>query len=160
LKQRALLHKRRITMEAEEGKRVRISFVCKSEDGTIQDIALRDALEFVIGQGNTLPSLESGVLGMKPGDCRTIKVSAAEAEEFPFNEDEAPTDSHFPAGAERIPELQYDFGPSEGGDDDVYLAQAEASSKPLGERTAPGPDLFFEVEMISVEDADLELGEE
>ena len=147
-------------MEAEEGKRVRITFVCKLEDGTIRDIALRDPLEFVIGQGNTLPSLETGVLGMKAGDCRTIRVPAAEVEEFPFNEDEAPTDGHFPAGAERIPELRYDFGPSEGGGDDVYLALQEESSKPPSDRPAAGPDFFFEVEMISVEDDDLELGEQ
>jgi hypothetical protein len=147
-------------MEAEEGKRVRISFICKLEDGTISDIALRDPLEFVIGQGNTLPSLESGVLGMKEGDCRTIRVPAAEVEDFPFNEDEAPTEAHFPAGAERIPGLRYDFGPSEGGDDDVYLAIQEETSKQPSDRTAAGPDLFFEVELITVEDDDLELGEQ
>jgi hypothetical protein len=146
-------------MEAEEGKRVRVSFICKLEDGTIYDTAVRDTLEFVVGQGNTLPSLESGVLGMELGDCRTIRVSAAEAQEFPFNEDEAPTEPNFPAGAGRIPELAYDFGPSEGGDDDVYLAVAAESSLPLADRPVPGPDFFFEVEVISVEDADLELGE-
>ena len=146
-------------MKAEEGKRVSISFICKLEDGTITDIALRDALEFVIGQGNTLPSLETGVLGMKAGDCRTIRVPAAEVEEFPFNEDEAPTEANFPAGAERIPELRYDFGPSEGGGDDVYMAIQEESSGPLSNLTAAGPDFFFEVEMISVEDDDLEMEE-
>jgi hypothetical protein len=97
---------------------------------------------------------------MKAGDCRTIRVSAAEVEEFPFNEDEAPTEAHFPAGAERIPELRYDFGPSEGGDDDVYLALQEETGKQLNDQTAAGPDFFFEVEMISVEDDDLELGEQ
>ena len=146
-------------MEAEEGKRVSINFICKLEDGTISDIELRDPLEFVIGQGNTLPSLETGVLGMKAGDCRTIRVPAAEVEEFPFNEDEAPTEANFPAGAERIPELSYDFGPSEGGGDDVYMAIQEESSEPLSNHTAAGPDFFFEVEMISVEDDDLEMGE-
>jgi peptidylprolyl isomerase len=144
-------------MEAEEGKRVSINFICKLEDGTISDIALRDPLEFVIGQGNTLPSLETGVLGMKAGDCRTIRVSAAEVEEFRFNEDEAPTEADFPAGAERIPELEYDFGPSEGGDDDVYMAIEEESKKPLSNHTAAGSDFFFEVQMISVEDDDLEM---
>jgi hypothetical protein len=147
-------------MEAEEGKRVRLSFICKLEDGTIYDIAERDTLEFVVGQGNSLPSLESGVLGMQPGDIRTIRVSAAEVEEFPFDEDEAPTDGSFPAGAERIPELQYDFGPSEGGDDDVYLAAPETDLRREAEGSPSGPDYFFEVEMIAVEDADLELGEE
>ena len=146
-------------MEAEEGKRVSINFICKLEDGTISDIALRDPLEFVIGQGNTLPSLETGVLGMKAGDCRTIRVPAAEVEEFPFNEDEASTDAYFPAGAERIPKLRYDFGPSEGGDDDVYMAIQEESSEPLSNLTATSSDFFFEVEMISVEDDDLEMDE-
>jgi peptidylprolyl isomerase len=146
-------------MEAEEGKRVSINFICKLEDGTISDIAIRDPLEFLIGQGNTLPSLETGVLGMKAGDCRTIRIPAAEVEEFPFNEDEAPTEANFPAGAERIPELEYDFGPSEGGGDDVYMAVQEPSNDTLSNQTATGPDFFFEVEMISVEDNDLELDE-
>ena len=61
-------------MEAEEGKRVRISFICKLEDGTIYHIADRDWLEFVVGQGKTWPSLETGVLGMKPGEHRSIRV--------------------------------------------------------------------------------------
>ena len=146
-------------MEAEEGKRVSINFICKLEDGTISDIALRDPLQFVIGQGNTLPSLETGVLGMKAGDCRTIRVPAAEVKDFPFNEDEAPTEAHFPAGAERIPELMYDFGPGEGGDDDVYMAVQEESNWPHSNLTAAGPDFFFEVQMISVEDDDLEMVE-
>ena len=42
----------------------------------------------------------------------------------------------------------------------MYLAIQEESTKPSSDRTEAGPDYFFEVEMISVEDADLELGEE
>jgi hypothetical protein len=145
-------------MEAEEGKRVRISFICKLEDGTIYDIADRDTLEFVIGQGNTLPTLEMGVLGMKPGDVRTIRVPGAEVEEFPFDEDEAPTEGHYPAGAAGSAKFGYDFGPGEGADDDVYLSIPTAPTKPRRE-AAVGSDLIFEVEMISVEEADLELGE-
>jgi hypothetical protein len=146
-------------MEAEEGKRVRISFICKLEDGTIYDIADRDSLEFVVGQGNTLPSLEMGVLGMKPGEHRTIRVPGAEMEEFPFDEDEAPTEGHFPAGADRTPKYGYDFGPGEGADDDVYLSIPSAPARSWRERPASGADLFFEVEMIAIEAADLELGD-
>jgi len=146
-------------MEAEEGKRVKISFICKLEDGTIYDIADEDTLEFVIGQGNTLPSLEIGVLGMKPGDHRTIRVPAAEADEFPFDVDEAPTEPHFPAGGERAPSFGYEFGPGNGGDDDVYLTIPPAPTRSVVERTTAGSDLYFDVEMIAVEDADLELGE-
>ena len=146
-------------MEAEAGKRVRISFICKLEDGTIYDIADRDTLEFVVGQGNTLPSLEMGVIGMKPGEHRTIRVPGSEADEFPFDEDEAPTEGHFPAGAARPSRYGYDFGPGEGADDDVYLSIPAAPTRPPRQGPPAGSDLFFEVEMIKVEDADLELGE-
>ena len=61
-------------MRAEEGKRVSIKFICRLEDGTVYDVADRDTLEFIIGQGNTLPTLEMGVIGMQPGDHRAILV--------------------------------------------------------------------------------------
>ena len=79
-------------MQAEEGKKVTISFICRLEDGTLYDLADRDSLEFVIGQGNMLPTLEIGVLGMKPGEHRVIRVSAAEVDEFPFDQQEPATE--------------------------------------------------------------------
>ena len=107
-------------MRAEEGKRVTIRFICRLEDGTVYDVSDRDTLEFIIGQGNTLPTLEKGVIGMQPGDHRAIVVPAAEAEEFPFDQEEAPTEAHFPAGVSRPP-IGYEFGPGDEGDD-VLLA--------------------------------------
>jgi hypothetical protein len=145
-------------MEVEEGKRVRISFICKLEDGTIYDVADRDTLEFVVGQGNTLPTLEMGVLGMKPGEHRTIRVPGSEVEEFPFDEDEAPTEEHFSAGSSG-PRMGWDFGPGEGGDDDVYLSAPAPPTSALRDRPPARFDLIFEVDMLEVQDADLELGE-
>ena len=146
-------------MDAEQGKRVRISFICKLEDGTLYDIADRDTLEFVVGQGNTLPSLETGILGMRPGEQRTIRVPGSEAAEFPFDTDEAPAGGHFPTGSTRVRKFGYDFAPGEGGDDDVYLTIPPAPTRPLRERPPAGADLIFEVELIAVGDADRELGE-
>jgi hypothetical protein len=145
-------------MDAETGKKVRISFICKLEDGTICHLADRDTLEFVIGQGKTLPSLETGILGMKPGEHRTVRVPGVEVENFPFAEDEAQTEGHLPAGATKAPKFGYDFGPGEGADDDVYLSIPAAPTRPLLQRPLSG-DLFFEVELISVEDAGRALGE-
>jgi hypothetical protein len=146
-------------MEAEEGKRVRISFICKLEDGTLYDIADRDWLEFVVAKGKTLPSLDRGVLGMEPGEHRTIRVPGAEIEQFPFDEEEAPTEGHLPAGADRTPKFGYDFGPGEGADDDVYLSIPSAPPRSWRERPAAGGDLIFEVEMIEVSDADQKPGD-
>jgi hypothetical protein len=139
-------------MEAGEGKRVRISFVCKLEDGSIYDMAIRDNLEFVIGQGHTLPALERGVLGMKPGEHRTIRVPGSEVEEFPFDDHGARTEPRPTAGAGGARKFAYQFGPGEGGDDDVYLTVPASPGKPLCRRPADGSDIFFEVALISVEE--------
>ena len=139
-------------MQAEEGKKVTIGFICRLEDGTFYDVADRDMLEFVIGQGNTLPSLEMGVLGMKPGDHRVIRVPAAELEEFPFEPEEAPSESDFPAGTAGP---GYDFEPGEGGDE--VLLSGLPRVRPAREAPPAGADLIFDVDMVRVEDAELEL---
>ncbi len=100
-------------MRVQEGSRVKLSFICRLEDGTLYDFTDRDQLEFIVGQGNTLPTLEMGVLGMKEGEQRSIKVPTAELDEFPYVQDEAPTEPGFPAGTAGG---GYEFGPGEEGD--------------------------------------------
>lgn len=142
-------------MQADEGSRVRISFICRLEDGTIYDIADRDTLDFVIGQGNTLPTLEMGVIGMKPGDHRVIRVPAAEADEFPFEGEDAPTEAHFPAGSSG-PGFGYDFAPDNG--PEVVLTPPLRVT-PVRETRKAGTDLIFDVDMVEVGDAELDLPE-
>jgi len=137
-------------MQAEEGKRVTIAFICRLEDGTFYDVADRDMLEFVIGQGNTLPTLEMGVTGMKPGEHRVIRVPAAELEEFPFEPDEAPSESGFPAG---VGGPGYDFEPGEPGD---VILTGPPRVRPARMSPPAGADLIFDVDMVQVEDAELE----
>ena len=46
--------------QVEEGDRVKISYICRLEDGTIYDFSERDSLEFIVGEGNLPPELEKG----------------------------------------------------------------------------------------------------
>lgn len=143
-------------MEADEGKRVTIRFVCRYEDGTIYEYADRDTLEFVIGEGNTLPTLEKGVIGMHPGQHRIIVVSEAELREYPFEIGEAPVEAGFPAGIAGSGASDEFFMDDDAGDllqpDDLTITSTE-------ENPDTGLDLFFDVEMVTVEDVDVELGE-
>jgi len=143
-------------MEADEGKRVTLRFVCRYEDGTIYEYADRDTLEFVIGEGNTLPSLEKGVIGMHPGQHRIIVVSEAELKEYPFEIGEAPIEAGFPAGMAGSGSGDEFYTDDDEGDvlqpDDLTITSIE-------ENPDTGLDLFFDVEMITVEDVDVELGE-
>ncbi len=146
-------------MEATEGKRVEIRYICRREDGQIHDLARRDILSFIIGQGQTLPSLEKGVIGLKPGDRRIVRVPMSELSEFPFYEEEAPTSAHFPAGSTDGTSAQYNIAPDE--EEDIVTTPATAPlrvRKGIPPSASANEDFFFEIELLSVEDADLELG--
>lgn len=127
-------------MTTEKGSKVKIRFKCSLENGKKYLVGAKDTLEFVAGAGAVPPALESGILGMKPGEHRTIRVPAAEVNQFPF-----PKGSHFARETESPLGTVYDFGPGEGGDVSVTL------SKPFREPLPSGADLYFEIEMLTAE---------
>lgn len=136
-------------MRVEEGKRVKLGFICRLEDGTLYDFTEGDQLEFVVGQGNTLPTLEMGVLDMKEGEQRTIRVPVAELDEFPYAQEEAPTEAGFSAGTGG-----YEFGPGDEGD--VVIEGVRPLVTPSRERLAGG-FVIFDVEVLEVSDADVDI---
>ena len=65
--------------EAKLGDTVKIHFTGKLQDETVIETSKdRDPLEFKIGDGNVIPGLEQGVIGMAAGDKKTIAVSSEE----------------------------------------------------------------------------------
>ncbi|HWI40465.1 MAG TPA: FKBP-type peptidyl-prolyl cis-trans isomerase [Verrucomicrobiae bacterium] len=149
---------------AEEGDRVKVRYICRLEDGTLYDFSDRDSLEFIIGEGDIMPELEKGVLGMKPGQQKTIRIPAFEVEEFRYTNPDAPNEAGFPAGTTPGDEEQYDIGTGEEADDDE-----ESSVEGLHVTTLSGerdPDegnaeeYIFEIELLEIEpDAGLQLGD-
>jgi peptidylprolyl isomerase len=62
-----------------EGDVVRIHYTGKLEDGTVFDSSEDSAsLEIKLGQGEFLPGLEKGLIGMNIGESRTIRIGASE----------------------------------------------------------------------------------
>lgn len=131
-------------METQAGKRVNIRYKCRLEDGRVYLVGEHNTLEFVVGTGRVPSSLEQGLLGMSQGDHRIIRVPAAEANLFPF-----PLGSHFAFSLEKNPGIAYDFGPGAGGDVSLSLP---AKHRDCREPLPNDHDLFFEVEMLSVEE--------
>jgi len=134
-------------METDHGKRVSIRFNCRLEDGRIYLVGDGNTLEFVIGAGSVPPSLETGLLGMREGDHRFVRVPHAELDRFPF-----PRGSHFAFATGTAPGIAYEFGPGNGGD--VSLAMP-GKSREHHEPIPAGADLFFEVEVLSVQDPEV-----
>lgn len=67
-------------MAAQQGNTVKVHYTGRLDDGSIFDSSHDDApLEFTIGQGQMIPGFEQGVVGMEPGESRTVIIAADQA---------------------------------------------------------------------------------
>jgi FKBP-type peptidyl-prolyl cis-trans isomerase 2 len=65
-----------------EGSKVKAHYTGRLTNNEEFDSSLKEGgapIEFVIGQGQLIPGFENGILGLAPGDKKTIEVSAVEA---------------------------------------------------------------------------------
>ena len=73
--------------KAEAGQTVRVHYSGKLEDGTEFDSSADDGpMELTIGEGDALPAFEQALIGMVPGDIKTVNVPATEAHGLHFQE--------------------------------------------------------------------------
>lgn len=73
--------------KAEVGQTVRVHYSGKLEDGTEFDSSVGDRpMELTIGDGAALPAFEQALVGMAPGDTKTVCVPAMEAHGLHFQE--------------------------------------------------------------------------
>jgi len=66
--------------QAKSGDTVTVHYIGTLEDGTAFDSSEGgDPLEFAIGSGNVIPGFEQAVLGMNPGDSKTVTIPSDDA---------------------------------------------------------------------------------
>ncbi|RMH00539.1 MAG: peptidylprolyl isomerase [Deltaproteobacteria bacterium] len=66
--------------KATQGNTVRVHYKGTLDDGTVFDSSEGiDPIEFTLGEGIVIPGFEQAVLGMSPGESKTIKIPSAEA---------------------------------------------------------------------------------
>lgn len=76
--------------KAQQGDRVRIHFTGTLEDGTVFDSTEQECdcedcgcdegpFEMVIGEGELLPELEEALVGLAPGEEKTVQIAADDA---------------------------------------------------------------------------------
>lgn len=66
--------------EAKTGSKVKVNYTGKLPDGTIFDSSLnpgRTPFEFTLGEGNVIQGWDQGLIGMKEGGKRTLKIPSS-----------------------------------------------------------------------------------
>ncbi|MBI5187855.1 MAG: FKBP-type peptidyl-prolyl cis-trans isomerase [Nitrospirae bacterium] len=63
-----------------EGDKVRVHYTGRLDDGTVFDSSEDSApLEFTVGKGEVFSRIEQGIIGISPGESKTISIPMEEA---------------------------------------------------------------------------------
>ena len=66
--------------QAKSGDTVKVHYTGKLTDNTVFDTSTdREPLQFTIGGGQLIPDFEEAVIGMNPGDSKTVEISSERA---------------------------------------------------------------------------------
>jgi peptidylprolyl isomerase len=137
-----------------QGDIVKIHYTGKLDDGTVFDssVARGEPIEFTVGEGRLLPDFETGVVGMTPGDSKTIGISHENAYGayrddmvVMLERDQIPDDLDIEAGQQ----LQL---VREGGQPIVVNVKAVAETTVTLDANHPlaGEDLTFDLQLMEI----------
>jgi peptidylprolyl isomerase len=143
-----------VTMaRAKDGETVRVHYTAKMEDGKVVDsTADQDPWEFTLGKGNVIPGFEQAVIGMSPGESKTVKVSSDKAYGPHLKERILEIDrNRFPKHI--TPEVgQHLRIPQQDGTTAAVTVTAVSESKVTidGNHPLAGKDLVFDIELVAI----------
>jgi FKBP-type peptidyl-prolyl cis-trans isomerase 2 len=139
--------------EVKNGDTVRVHYTGKLGDGTIFDSSTnRSPLEFKVGQGQVIQGFEEAVIGMNPGEAKTVKISVDQA--YGPRRDDMITQierNQIP------PHIQLEVGlqlqvTSPGGQPAIVTVMDLSESSVTLDANHPlaGKDLTFEIELVEI----------
>ena len=66
--------------QAKLGDTVKVNYTGKLQDGTVFDSSVnRDPLQFSLGEGQVIAGFEDAVVGMSPGDSKSVTIPSEQA---------------------------------------------------------------------------------
>ena len=139
--------------KAKNGDTVKIHYMGKLEDGKVFDNSKeRQPFEFIVGSGEVMPGIEKGVIGMEPGDTKTIEIPPQEAfgqrrEELVIEIAKSELPDHTtPTKGQRLRMRQPD-----GGHIDLIIIDVNEERITLdANHPLAGHTLFFDLELVEI----------
>ena len=140
-------------MQAKFGDIVRVHFTCSLDDGTIFDSSVgKEPLELAIGEDRVMPGFEEAIIGMEPGEKKTVRVTAdrgygphdpAQVKTIPREE--------FPQNIRPEVGLKFRMQLTDGRETYITVADVDESHVTLdGNHPLAGKDLIFDLELLAI----------
>jgi peptidylprolyl isomerase len=136
-----------------EGDMVRVHYTGKFDDGTVFDSSEGSTpMEFTVGKGEVFQRVDEGVIGMNPGETKTIRIPMEEAygphkEEriFEFDKTRAP-EGFDPVIGQVVQMYRVDGLPVRA----TVIGKSEASFTMDCNHPLSGKDLIFDIILVEI----------
>jgi peptidylprolyl isomerase len=139
--------------QAKHGDTVKVHYTGKLEDSTVFDSSTkRDPLQFKIGDSQIIPGFEQAVVGMNPGESKTIKLPADKAY-GPYREEMVLVvdQNQFPKNLKLEVGQQLQIPQKDGRKTLVTVTNFSESSVMLdANHPLAGKDLSFDIQLIEI----------
>jgi peptidylprolyl isomerase len=139
--------------EAKNGDTVKVHYTGRLNDGTVFDSSAdREPLEFTIGEGQLIQDFEEAVIGMNPGESKTVEIPSDNAY-GPHREEMLMVveRSKFPEGLEPRIDQQLQVRHPNGQESVVKVVDISDTSVTLdANHPLAGEDLTFEIQLTEI----------
>lgn len=139
--------------QAKNGDTVKVHYTGKLNDGTVFDSSADgEPLEFIIGEGQLIQDFEEAVIGMNPGESKTVQIPSDNAygphrEEMLIVIDR----SKFPEGLEPRIDQQLQVRHPNGQESVVKVVDISDTNVTLdANHPLAGEDLTFEIQLTEI----------
>lgn len=139
--------------QVKKGDRVKFHYALKLKDGKLVESNYGSApLELTVGKGKAIKGLENGLIGMSPGQTKTVVVKPAEGY---GQKDQAlirtlPA-AELPAGTAAAVDTEVSFARADGSRVEGRIAKVEGETVTVdGNHPLAGRNLTFEIKLVSI----------
>lgn len=140
--------------QVKDGDKVKVHYHGRLRNGeTFDSSEGREPLEFTVGSGQVIKGFDQGVMGMQPGDKKTVEIGVGDAYgekqqemliEFPKEQ--------FPADMKPEPGMELVMNNGAGQSFRVRIAEVREDTVLLdANHPLAGEDLIFDLELVSIE---------
>jgi peptidylprolyl isomerase len=140
--------------QVKDGDKVKVHYHGRLRNGETFDSSQgREPLEFTVGSGQVIKGFDQGVMGMQPGDKKTVEIGVADAYgekqqemliEFPKTQ--------FPPEVQPEVDMQLMMNNGAGQSFPVRIAEVHEETVVLdANHPLAGEDLIFDLELVSIE---------